>query len=232
MAFNWKKFNFLQFAIEFLLPRFCLLCNKRIVHSNSLVCDSCANEFTPAEPPESIMRMLNSSLGSEVHFDAAFCLWKFEGKVQTLIHHLKYNEFWSIGKFIAGPFADRLQQLGIDERNSLLVPVPLHKTRLRERGYNQAEILCHFVTANTSIPTNSSLIKRIRYTSTQTQLSLEQRKRNVTDAFAVDERQQLLHKTVILVDDVLTTGATTNACAKELRKLNPRNIWVFTVAKA
>lgn len=222
--------NPLKSLIDFLLPRFCIICNQPF---RPIICPDCFNEFIPAGSENEIMNTVRLALASDIHFDSAICLWKFEGNVQNMIHHLKYNDFWSIGQLVAPFFIAEIDRLKIPKSESLLIPVPLHRSRERERGYNQAEILCRSLSKISGIASNVQILKRTRYTHSQTKLSLKERKINVEGAFQyVDKNSHLRDKIILLVDDVLTTGATTNACAKELKKGKPRKIIVCTIAKA
>ena len=144
----------------------------------------------------------------------------------------KYDDYWLLAKPIALCMVEKLLELNFIPEKSLLIPIPLHKTRQRERGYNQSELICKFMSKFHAFPFDNSLIKRIRYTKTQTNLNAEERMRNVSGAFQIQNSKQLAGKAVILIDDVLTTGATANACAQEIRKLSPESIFVFTAAKA
>ncbi|OQX87603.1 hypothetical protein B6D60_03575 [candidate division KSB1 bacterium 4484_87] len=218
--------------IDFLLPRFCLLCRNSIAKTGSLVCDHCLQQLSDAGRETVIFSRVKNSLKSELAFERAFSLWAFDENVQNLIHHFKYNGYWLLAKPIAGFMAEKLSQLNFSPKSTLLIPVPLHKTRQRERGYNQSEIICRYIHEKTAIPIACSLLQRIRYTQTQTKLGPAERIKNVSGAFKVCSAQNLSGKTVVLIDDVLTTGATINACAKELKTLTPESICAFTVTKA
>ncbi|NOZ62363.1 MAG: ComF family protein [Calditrichaeota bacterium] len=197
-----------------------------------MVCEHCLQQFPAAGTGEVITECVKNSLQSDIGFDNAFSLWAFDENVQNLIHYFKYSEYWRLAKPIARFMSVKLRQLNFSPANSLLIPVPLHKTRQRERGYNQSEMICRFIREKTAIPFDNSILQRIRYTQTQTELGPKERVKNVSGAFCVRSSEPLSGKTIILIDDVLTTGATMNACAKELRKLAPEAIYVFTVAKA
>jgi ComF family protein len=118
----------------------------------------------------------------------------------------------------------------------LIVPVPLHPRRLRERGYNQAALLAHQLGSAAQIAVRCDVLRRHRYTRSQTHLNAEQRNQNVQGAFSWVERRDTLRalsgKQVLLVDDVTTTGATLRACAQVLRERDVRAIWALTVARA
>jgi competence protein ComFC len=112
-----------------------------------------------------------------------------------------------------------------------VIPVPLHPLKFREREFNQAELLARHLAKALKIPMETKIVKRVSPTLTQTRLSREQRAANMTGAFAVAEKISPAGRRFILVDDVLTTGATTNACARALRKAGAGEVRVWTVAR-
>jgi ComF family protein len=113
----------------------------------------------------------------------------------------------------------------------MIVPVPLHPTKAREREFNQAERLADRLGCAMRIPVNKRLVRRVLPTRTQTQLSREERLANVHNAFAMRHRQKLNGERILLVDDVFTTGATTSACAGVLRAAGAGEVCVWTVAR-
>jgi ComF family protein len=149
----------------------------------------------------------------------------YEGVLPAALKALKYGHGTSIVPAISAFLADILPQ-GTDP---LLVPVPLHWRRLQQRGHNQAALLSRAVTARTGLST-CDFLRRIRRTETQTKLNKRQREANVSGAFRWDG-ESLRGRTVFLIDDVTTTGATFSACARALRPACPAAIWGVAVAK-
>jgi ComF family protein len=122
----------------------------------------------------------------------------------------------------------------LDFKNNidLLVPVPLHKKRKRKRGYNQSALLCNAISRTTDIPVNEISLQRVKNTISQTKFNLVQRRKNVADAFRVVNKKEIVNKTILLVDDVITSGSTINACAEQLKINGAKEIFAITVAKA
>ena len=114
---------------------------------------------------------------------------------------------------------------------SLIIPVPLHVKRLRERGFNQSLILARVIGEKQKIPVNFSLLKRHKFTSTQTGSNKKERKQNIKGAFEVTDKKEINGKNIILIDDVYTTGATANECAKTLIKAGAQKVSVLTMAR-
>ena len=114
---------------------------------------------------------------------------------------------------------------------SLIIPVPLHIKRLRQRGFNQALILARAIGKKWQIPVNFSLLKRHKFTETQTGMNKTERKQNIKGAFEVRDKENIAGKNIIIVDDVYTTGATVNECAKTLLKAGAQKVTVLTLAR-
>ena len=156
------------------------------------------------------------------------CLAKRTGR--QLIHNLKYNH----GSYLINDLQSIIRQLPHLEKicqDAIFVPVPLHPTKFRERGFNQSQTIAQVLqkTLKTNIQIQNPLI-RTRFTQSQTTLSKEQRKLNIRNAFALDPNIKLdFDKKYILVDDIFTTGSTANACAKVLKKAGIHNIELITL---
>lgn len=148
-----------------------------------------------------------------------------------LIHRYKYGGAVWLEQLLAGLLWDQLSILGLTDGWDFIVPVPLYPTKQREREFNQAERIGRFLGKRLRVPVLSDLVKRVAPTETQTMLSRSERRHNVRGAFAVGRKRSLSRLRVMLVDDVFTTGATTNACARVLRKMGAREIWVCTVVR-
>jgi ComF family protein len=164
------------------------------------------------------------------------CLYWFdqEGAVQRLLHVLKYDGVRRVGESL-GREAGRV--LGLSIRGygvDGIVPVPLHRARLRERGYNQSLLIARGLGAALDLPVLHPVLRRVRYTKSQTALRHDERRRNVAGAFALDPRCRipLADRTLLLVDDVATTGATLCACAEVLRARGAESVVACAIALA
>ena len=128
--------------------------------------------------------------------------------------------------------AEALTEFNFPFKNVIIVPIPLHKIRIRERGYNQSALLCKAIATETGFIIDERVLKRVRYTQSQTKLNAIARQKNMQNAFTVTDKEKIRNKTIILVDDVITTGATMNACAKELKKYGAKTVFIFSAVKA
>ncbi len=156
-------------------------------------------------------------------FDFARSAVFFNDSARTIIHHLKYSDRVSLARPMARLLRELLESEGFT--GQIIVPVPLHRTRLRDRGYNQAELIAHEL----GLPVDTRLVRRRKKTPSQTGLSRSERTRNLSAAFEVCGDAK--GKKIILVDDVLTTGATMNEISKALRRAEADRVEVLTFAR-
>ncbi|MFZ1980630.1 MAG: ComF family protein, partial [Smithella sp.] len=164
-------------------------------------------------------------------FSYARAIFSYESFILNAIHQFKYKRDLSIGEMLASFMAD-FSFPDIDFTDySLIIPVPLHIKRLRKRGFNQSLVLARAVEHKRQIPVNFSVLKRHKFTLTQTGSNRDERKENIKGAFEVTDKKKIDGKNIILIDDVYTTGATINECAKTLIKAGAQKVAVLTLAR-
>jgi ComF family protein len=160
-------------------------------------------------------------------FDRAASFGFYEGPLRALIHLLKYSGM----KPLAGPLAGHLNKaISIDERFDAVVPVPLHWRKKMQRGFNQAELLARHVARKRGVPLLNAL-RRKRPTAVQASLAMAGRRRNVAGAFSANPKADLAGKRILLIDDVMTTGATASACAVALKRGGAKSVSLLTLAR-
>jgi ComF family protein len=167
----------------------------------------------------------------DLAFSSARSAVTAKGVVLEVIHRYKYQRAIWFEPFLAGLFIQQALPVLNSQKWDVLAPVPLFSTRLREREFNQAERLARRLSQATRIPVESRLLRRNRPTPTQTHLSRCQRSANVSNAFDVNPQFQVEGRDILLVDDVFTTGATTNACARVLKRAGASQVAVWTLAR-
>lgn len=163
-------------------------------------------------------------------FSRGASLGPYEGSLRVVIHELKYRGRRRVARRLAEEFARR-DGLGVAQGADALVPVPLHPRRLRERGFNQADLLARELGRAVGLPVWNDVLVRRRDTPPQTGLSAAARRSNVAKAFAVHRRGRIAGQTLVLVDDVTTTGATVLACAARLRECGARDVRLLSAAR-
>ena len=155
--------------------------------------------------------------------------FRFDGAIRQTIHQLKYNNLRAIAALLGQWLAEHLTANPLPA--DVLVPVPLHHKRLRERGYNQSRLLALELANITSLPLVDDCLARERYTPPQVRTpTVDERRRNVADAFTCRDRR-LEDSAVLLIDDVATSGATLDACARALKESGASSVWGLMLAK-
>ncbi len=160
----------------------------------------------------------------------------FENTLRDAIHLLKYARVLPAADFLGGKLSVAMAQLPApDETRWVVVPVPLHRTKLRQRGFNQSELIARAVLkrqpASVGLRLNTNILARQRETASQAGLTRHQRRENLRGAFVVRDPSALRNRDVLLVDDVFTTGTTVSECARVLLRAGVRRVWVATVAR-
>jgi ComF family protein len=175
--------------------------------------------------------LCSDCLSAEPYFTRARAICHYEGLMMEAISRFKYGGVTQLAKplgtFLAEYQDPELSFSGID----LLIPVPLHPRRLRERGFNQSLLLARFFKKKHSIPLDFTSLQRFRLTQPQTQLSASERRKNVRGAFRVTNAEAVEEKRILLIDDVFTTGATVRECAKVLVEAGAKQVDVLTLAR-
>ena len=205
---------------DFLFPPLCLVCEKLLTGGEDHICASCLASIRPVSNTDSLYQDTLSKLTSTGSISGLVAAYYFEpgGPLQTIVHQLKYSGATSLGEFLGGTLGAKVHRELPGEEVSGIVPVPLHLSKRRERGYNQSEYICRGIAPVLAVPVEAKTVIRRVYTQSQTKLKSEERKRNVAGVFALRPGSSFMLKdaTLLLVDDVVTTGATMQSCAQVL----------------
>ena len=247
---------------DFFYPPFCFVCREDTSgNENKFVCESCLNKIKLIEPPfcakcgrsfisenvfENIERPVCGKCQkkrTDIKYDRILGFGKYDGTLKEIIHIYKYNKKEQLKKILSEILLKKMETEPEILKADLLIPVPLHWIKKRRRGFNQSEEIGKCISKSLKIPMKS-LLKRKRNTRPQIGLSGDERIKNIKGAFKVsliaqkirkssdDSRFDFDGKTVILLDDVVTTGATVNECAKVLKKAGVRKVIVVCLAIA
>ncbi|MGQ9634297.1 MAG: ComF family protein [Bryobacteraceae bacterium] len=227
-----------------ILPEECRLCGKPLYEiTRAPVCQECLRLPAPLAAEYFCVRCRTPFLNSfplddegvcalcrsgAQAFDAAYSFGAYDGALRDLIHLFKYARIRTLAK----PLGDYLvSAFPLDQRFDVIVPMPLHWRRLWQRGFNQADLLARELARRRGLPVVKA-VRRKRFTASQAGLPHAARRRNVSGAFAPAGKGVVQEKRILLVDDVLTTGATASACARTLKQAGARYVAVLALARA
>ena len=220
--------------IDFVLPPTCIACGNEI--DKGLVCNDCLDlviylrsPFCPhcGRPIDKTKTCGYCRHEKYLDYGRAFTL--YVPPVDKMIHHLKYRGKTNLAKYFGLGMANVLNSDFHLREVDLIVPVPLHWLKQLRRRYNQAQLLTEIIHQETKIPI-SPMLERVKYTRTQTRLDHKKREENVRNAFKVKKMADVQNKKIILVDDVMTTGATIKECARTLKEAGVAEVYSLVAA--
>src|SRR5437773_5993070 len=238
-----QKFELLQSAVSLLYPLGCTICGKSI-RAGEYLCDQCETKAVRIAAPfcQKCSEPFEGSITNEftcancahrtIHFDAAVSAYRGRGVVREIIHEFKYGRQLHLRHLVARWLHAALDDERLRGRRfDIIVPVPLHSARQRERGFNQASLLAELLSVEISVPSRP-LLERVRYTTTQTALDRAERMENLRNAFRLRKTANVRNLRVLLIDDVLTTGSTLSECARVLKRAGAISVHAATAARA
>ncbi len=243
-AFTGTVKSWLDAGLGLVYPEVCQICGAaRATPAEGYVCGECWASVRFIQEPfcQRCGRPYEGDITTR--FECGKCRemeWEFKSArsavvardpVLEVIHRYKYQRALWFEPFLADLLIRAAAPVLGEQKPDMIVPVPLHPTKQREREFNQAERLARRLGAATGLAVNKRLLRRVLPTQTQTQLTRQERLANVRNAFAMRDGQRLNGERILLLDDVFTTGATTGACARVLAAAGAGEVWVWTVAR-
>ena len=224
------------------IPSFCVLCDCLVYRAISL-CESCENDFPvlmnacrqcglPLDVSNKNNAVCGHCLQTPTSVDYTLCLYHYQAPLDYLITSLKYKQQLSYAAILGQLLLAKLQQQVIEDLPDCIIPVPLHKSRLVKRGFNQSLEIARPVAKKLNIPIEIKRVRRKRQTLTQTDLNAIERKKNVKGCFEIQLKKPLNYRHVVIVDDVVTTGSTINELAKQLKASGVQKVGVWSIARA
>ncbi len=226
--FMWRHF------FNLLYPNLCRLCNTHLVGNEELVCTSCRMVLPKTNFNEFDMKLLATRLYGQIQFEHVLAYLKFykSGITQSLLHQLKYDNCPEIGDMAGRWFGHMMAEKELISNFDLIIPVPLHKNKLHRRGYNQSEYIARGIAESSGLDLALKALVRTRMNESQTNKSRVERWQNVENIFAVKKPELIINKRILLIDDVITTGATIESCAIALEKSSAKTISAGALAMA
>lgn len=228
------KGNYLANFVSLLFPELCAACRASLMANEHLICMNCRYTlpFTNfhLQPDNIVARQF----WGKIPIEGAYALYYFTkgGKVQNLMHQFKYRGMRQIGDLLGNIAGEQLIKNNSFNTVDIIIPVPLHKKRMRERGYNQSTCYAEGLAKKLNAVVEENNLVRTIATETQTHRSRFARFENMREVFTVTNPERLINKHVLLVDDIITTGSTLEACGIQLLKVEGLKLSIATIAYA
>lgn len=235
--------QFIHGLLDVILPPVCHVCRSFIPNAGKPhICQTCRERLPLVLPPLCPVcgipfigagsdHQCGACLARPPYFDAAMARFLYEGAIRDMIHSFKYNQQTHLRYPLALLTLEGMDRILAGHDPHLIVPVPLHRSRLRQRGFNQAVLLGRVLSRHLSLPMLPDTLARTRPTEPQIKLSATERRLNVKGAFAVNRPDMVVGKRILLLDDVMTTGSTMDECAKELKNAGAEAVIAATIAR-
>ncbi len=223
-----------QGVSELFYPHRCAICGCSLDNREVVLCDVCEADLPRTEHAcrrdNRVEQLLAEvPLKHSLVRGGAFGYYENDSPYRDLLHIFKYSAYPQIGVHLGRLAAKEFAEHGFFADVDLLVPVPLHRKRLIQRTYNQAELICEGIAEQTNIPLDTTNLKRVVNSDSQTRKTAAERQANTQGIFLLDDPVAWQGKHILLVDDIITTGATLKACMQAVRKVKNLRVSVFTL---
>jgi len=224
---------FSDFASLF-FPEYCLGCSSGLVKGEEILCTRCLLDL----PKTNYLNVYENPIKEKflgrlpIKYAWAFMKFRKTGVVQHLLHQLKYNNKPEVGSRLGKLFGKDIHDLGLASEFDIIIPMPLHHLRQRKRGYNQSTKFAEGLAQSLNVPSEDNLVTRKINTSTQTRKNRNERWENVKHAFRVEQPDAIRNNRILLVDDIITTGASLEACGQVLINQGCKELSFACIAEA
>lgn len=219
------KMKILNFLLTFIYPKTCMSCNTLLNYNTKIeLCDNCAKDFNPYRGNRCITcdRPIDNTgecsicKSEKIYFEKGYCVYPYAGAVRNTILNFKFKNMALYYTYLGSKMTEYYFEY-IMESYDYITAVPIHKKKLKLRGYNQAELLAEYISEQINIP-YCTILKRTVNTKPQNALSKKERVTNIKNAFSLIDNIDIKNKSILIVDDIFTTGTTINECCKVLKK--------------
>ncbi len=224
----------LQDFISLIYPRNCVACGNSLFKHEDQVCNYCYTNL----PKTNFHRQQRNPVDTLFYgrtpllLASSFYLFQKKGSIQKILHNIKYKSNKDLAVLVGKWYAEDLKTDPVISKSDYIIPVPLHSKKFKMRGFNQSEEFAKGLSEGLKTPLNTSVLQRKEFTETQTKKSKYERWENVEDVFELIVPETFENKHVVLVDDVITTGATIEACCQLLQSIAGIKISVLSIAYA
>lgn len=224
-------------ALDLVYPPHCVVC--RDAASGAYLCPKCIDSITLIEPPVCSKCgtpcqafLCDECYHREYAFERARSAGVFDGALREAIHALKYRSYEAVAEPLAEIMARAFAGTGLARYADVLVPIPIHASRLLEHGFNHSELLAHLLSRRIGVPVEPDVLRKVRKTAQQVDLPREERALNIQGSFAAERSDRIAGKRVLLIDDVFTTGSTLNEAAHVLIAAGAEEVRAYTLARS
>ncbi|HEY2581390.1 MAG TPA: phosphoribosyltransferase family protein [Mucilaginibacter sp.] len=226
--------GYLADFVSLLFPELCSACGESRVAGERLICTDCLFNLPYTNFHQQPDNIVAKQFWGKIKLEGAYALYYFAkgGKIQNLMHQFKYKGMQEIGNVLGEIAGEQLIKSDVFNTVDYIIPVPLHKKRLRQRGYNQSACFAAGLAQKLNAAVEDNNLIRSVATETQTHKSRFARFENMRDIFVVKEPEKLVNKHILLVDDIVTTGSTLEACGLQLLKIQGLKLSIATIAYA
>ncbi len=225
--------NLWRDVVGMLMPRTCPMCGNRLSVGEHPLCTTCMMRLPLTELHRVEHNVLERQFWAQFPVERAVAMFHHDGEqTRHILYHIKYWRHPFLATSLAACYAEELQKTGFFNDIDAIIPLPLHWRKQWKRHYNQSHYIAQGIRQVTNIPIYTKVVKRVRNNPSQTHLTSRERIENVKDIFRLTHPEKIAGKHILLVDDVVTTGATLTACAQELAKASSVKISVLTLAIA
>lgn len=226
--------SFFNDFISLFYPRACMACGKNLMRYENCICTFCLYHLPRTNFHGEKENPVTKLFWGKINIEAAAACFYFykKGKVQQLMHQLKYKGHKEIGSFIGRLYGKELLQIPAFNSVNYIIPVPLHPKKEKIRGYNQSEMFALGLSESMKVPVDTHSLIKSTSTETQTKKSRFSRWENVKEVFTLQNTERFKNKHILLVDDVITTGATIESCVIKLQQSEGIKISIASMAYA
>ena len=229
--------------LDFIYPKRCPVCDDIVIPKGKLVCGSCKNILIPLQEPlcykcgrqiiSNSSEYCDTCVSYNFSFDKAFSLWPYNSTVKTSLSNFKYKGRREFAEYYADKLYEDFHTALLKLNISAVVPVPIHPERLKNRGYNQAELIAEILAKKLDLPIVTDYLIRSKNTLAQKNLDPVSRRKNLREAFRINHNSKFYEiqlKNILLIDDIYTTGSTADACSAVLKEAGTEKVYVLCAA--
>jgi len=219
-----KKIDILPKILSIIYPQVCLICGRPVQKE---ICNKCELMLNR----QLALGIDDYTLNNEKEFDEHMYLYAYDGIIRKLILQYKFQEKSYLYKIFVKNLKNNKKMYLFLKKYDIIIPVPISKKRIKQRGYNQSSLLALEISKVFNIEYNDNSLIKSKHTESQSSLNKEERIKNVENVYSVKNQEKILNKKILLLDDIYTTGSTVNECSKVLKQEGAKNIGILTIAK-